>query len=285
MLRRLKENSYATLGPWTRCGDLQRQSLSGAAALCLCLVFGVVMATQQDGESSASATTADPPGGTGSFLLTATNTGPTYAPTFTGNGELGVRVPPHGQGYEGGAVPPSRNWRASTLSPRARAAAGQHPDLVDPDVLRGGQAFTLAGGNPRWRQSINLRTGVVATQRMWTAPDGRVTDLSYQVLTDRARPDVGLVRLEMTPRWSGTATITDVIDGSPATLSTQLEKGWSLSNRRDWVSVQTVGTKITAAIVSQLSTSANVRGRMIPVDQSVDQSVGQQLGLHSRRRP
>ena len=83
----------------------------------------------------------------------------------------------------------------------------------------------------------------------------------------------------MTPRWSGTATITDAIDGSPATLSTQLEKGWSLSNRRDWVSVQTVGTKITAAIVSQLSTSVNVKGRMIPVDQSVDQSVGQQLGF------
>ena len=103
---------------------------------------------------------------------------------------------------------------------------------------------------------------MIATSGRWTAPNGRTTDLSYQVLTDRARPDVGLVRLEMTPRWSGTATITDAIDGSPATLSTQLEKGWSLSNRRDWVSVQTVGTKITAAIVSQLSTSANVKGQV-----------------------
>ncbi len=143
-----------------------------------------------------------------------------------------------------------------------------------------GQAFTLAQGKTTdWRQSINLRTGVIATAGQWTAPDGRTTDLSYQVLTDRARPDVGLVRLEMTPRWSGTATITDAIDGSPAMLSTQIEKGWSLSNRRDWVSIQTVGTKITAAIVSQLSTSANVKAQMIPVDQSVDQSVGQQLGF------
>ena len=32
---------------------------------------------------------------------------------------------------------------------------------------------------------------------------------------------VGLVRLELTPRWSGTATVTDAIDGSPADLSTQ----------------------------------------------------------------
>ena len=239
------------------------------------------MATQQGGESSAAATVVDPAGGTGSFLLTATNTGPRYAPTFTGNGELGVRVPPQGQGYEGGAVPTQ-----SELAGFYAQAPGQVqqranvPTWSTLTFSEAGQAFTLAQGKTSdWRQSINLRTGVIATSGRWTAPNGRTTDLSYQVLTDRARPDVGLVRLEMTPRWSGTATITDAIDGSPATLSTQLEKGWSLSNRRDWVSLQTVGTKITAAIVSQLSTSANVKGRMIPVDQSVDQSVGQQLGF------
>src|SRR5579875_181498 len=52
--------------------------------------------------------TADPgsaPGPAGSYLLTATGTGSDYAPTFTGNGYLGVRVPPAGQGYAGGAVP------------------------------------------------------------------------------------------------------------------------------------------------------------------------------------
>jgi hypothetical protein len=41
----------------------------------------------------------------GSYVLTATGTGGTYAPTFTGNGELGVRVPPDGQGYAAGTVP------------------------------------------------------------------------------------------------------------------------------------------------------------------------------------
>jgi len=239
------------------------------------------MATQQGGESSAAATTVDPAGGTGSLLLTATNTGPRYAPTFTGNGELGVRVPPQGQGYEGGAVPTQSELAG--FYAQAPGQVQQRANIPTWSTLtfsEAGQAFTLAQGKTSdWRQSINLRTGVIATSGRWTAPNGRTTDLSYQVLTDRARPDVGLVRLEMTPRWSGTATITDAIDGSPATLSTQLEKGWSLSNRRDWVSVQTVGTKITAAIVSQLSTSVNVKGRMIPVNQSVDQSVGQQLGF------
>lgn len=116
----------------------------------------------------------------------------------------------------------------------------------------GGQALTLARGHTSgWRQSINLRTGVVTTTSHWTAPDDHVTDLSYEVLTDRARPDVALVRLEVTPRWSGTATVIDAIDGSDATLSTQLGKGWTRADRRQWVSVQTVGTKITAAVASQ----------------------------------
>jgi hypothetical protein len=40
--------------------------------------------------------------GEGSYRLTATNSGANYAPTFTGNGMLGVRVPDVGQGYAGG---------------------------------------------------------------------------------------------------------------------------------------------------------------------------------------
>src|SRR5205814_2325710 len=44
-------------------------------------------------------------GGTGEYILTAHDPGSGYAPTFTGNGELGVRVPVTGQGYAGGSVP------------------------------------------------------------------------------------------------------------------------------------------------------------------------------------
>src|ERR1700759_2387292 len=45
--------------------------------------------------------------GVGSFALTATSprTATGYAPTFTGNGRLGIRVPATGQGYVGGTVP------------------------------------------------------------------------------------------------------------------------------------------------------------------------------------
>src|ERR1700727_1358596 len=64
--------------------------------LKLACVTGAVMAL------AASAAAAS-----GSFVLTATNpaTSAGYAPTFTGNGLLGVRVPATGQGYAGGTVP------------------------------------------------------------------------------------------------------------------------------------------------------------------------------------
>lgn len=41
----------------------------------------------------------------GAYVLAATSTDGSYAPTFTGNGNIGLRVPPAGQGYAGGSVP------------------------------------------------------------------------------------------------------------------------------------------------------------------------------------
>ncbi len=75
-------------------------------------------------------------------------------------------------------------------------------------------------GVSNWRQSIDLHTGIVTTTATWTAPDGHVTDLSYEVLTDRANPYLGLVRLQFTPHWSGVATVTDAIDGTADTTAT-----------------------------------------------------------------
>ena len=74
--------------------------------------------------AAASGPAADGPGGTGSFVLTATSTGPHYAPTFTGNGELGVRVPPTARAMPGEPSPPCRSWPASTPRPRTPYSSG-----------------------------------------------------------------------------------------------------------------------------------------------------------------
>jgi trehalose/maltose hydrolase-like predicted phosphorylase len=235
---------------------------------------------------------ARPAPSAGAFVLTATTPGGAYAPTFTGNGMLGVRVPPSGQGYAAGTVPAQSElagfYAWPTGSPKPGDNVQQRANIPTWSTLtfsENGQTFTVPGpGISNWRQSLDLHTGIVTTTARWTAPDGRVTDLTYQVLTDRAEQFVGLVRLQFTPHWSGAATVTDAIDGTADTtaqplLTTQVTKGWDAPSQQDWVTIQAVGTGIRATVASQLQVSPNVSGPPTQTDQATDQSVGQQLGL------
>jgi trehalose/maltose hydrolase-like predicted phosphorylase len=226
--------------------------------------------------------TAVAAGGTGSYVLTATSTGGNYAPTFTGNGTLGVRVPPAGQGYAGGSVPAE-----STLAGFYAKAPGQvqqRANLPTWSTLAfsdGGQDFSLGTGQVSgWKQQLDLRDGVISTTATWTAPNGHVTDLRYAVFTDRARPDAAIVRLQLIPRWSGTATVTDLIDGTPATLTAGIADGFDAAAHRDWETIHTLGTGITAGLASTVNLSANAEA---PTDTRVassdSQTVGQQLSF------
>jgi len=223
--------------------------------------------------------------GAGSYVLTATDQGSRYAATFTGNGRLGVRVPATGQGYAGGSVPAQSElggFYAKPTKPKTRSdAVQQRANLPTWSTLTfsdGGRSYSLHRGRSEgWRQAIDLRTGIVTTNVTWHAPDGHVTKLQYQVLTDRAREYVGLVSLRLTPEWSGRASVTSEIDGSPAALTDQVGKGFDLATRRDWVTVQTQTTGIRATLASQLAASANVSPVSAEVDQSKLQSIGQRL--------
>jgi trehalose/maltose hydrolase-like predicted phosphorylase len=221
------------------------------------------------------------PGATGSYVLTATSTGSSYAPTFTGNGYLGVRVPPTGQGYASGAVPAE-----STLAGFYARAAGQvqqRANLPSWSALTftdGGQDFSLGAGQVTgWRQQLDLHDGVITTTATWTAPDGHVTGLRYDVFTDRARPQTGVARLEMTPHWSGTATVTDLMDGTPATLTTGIAKGWDSAAREDWETVSTQGTNLVAGLASRVGLSPNAANATDTPVSGGSQSVGQRLGF------
>ncbi|MFC9427843.1 discoidin domain-containing protein [Streptomyces sp. NPDC056987] len=145
---------------------------------------------------------------------------------YTGNGFLGVRVPPTGAGYAepGGAT----GWPLYTPRYDGAFAAGLYahepgttadrqviaalPTWTTMDVRVGGETFGPGSRISRYRQRVLLRCGVVVTTLRWTTADGRVTDLTYEVLTDRSDPHTGAVRLELTPRWSGTATVTGALD-------------------------------------------------------------------------
>ncbi len=207
-----------------------------------------------------------------------------------------MRVPAAGQGYAGGTVPadselagfyakPSRGMAAERVQQRANL-----PTWSALPLSVAGRTFSVgtrtgAGTVSGYRQTLDLRTGVITTSARWTAPGGRITEITYQVLTDRADANVGLVRLTMRPQWSGTATVTDEIDGTPDThvaagtpvLTRQVSKAWNLPTREDQLTVAALGTNIKATLASVLEPSGNVSAPSTETNAATAQSVGQRV--------
>ncbi|HWE08931.1 MAG TPA: discoidin domain-containing protein [Solirubrobacteraceae bacterium] len=246
--------------------------------------FGVLVCVTAATLALASAAVA---AGSGSdYVLTArTDHGSGYAPTFTGNGFLGVRVPASGQGYAGGSVPAQSElagFYAKPTNPKTVSDSVQQRANIPTwsTLLFGDGTQTFApnvGTTTGWQQSIDLHTGIITTTATWRASDGHTAKVTYQVLTDRANEHIGLVQLTVIPQWTGTATVTDQIDGSPATLTNQVTKGFDAAQHQDYVEVVTQGTGIHAAIASRLTTSPNITATPVEVGAGADQSIGQQV--------
>jgi trehalose/maltose hydrolase-like predicted phosphorylase len=236
------------------------------------------------------------PGNGGAFVLTAHSSSAAtgYAPTFTGNGLLGVRVPPAGQGYAPGTVPADSELAGFYAHPSHATAperVQQRANLPTWSTLSlsvAGHSFTGSGHSVAgYRQSLDLRTGTITTHARWTAAGGRVTDLTYQVLTDRAEENVGLVRLSFTPRWTGTASVTDAIDGTADTavakgtpvLTRGVSRSWDLPARQDNLTVEAVGTGIQAALSSVLVPDSSITAPSTEADVHAAQSVGQRISF------
>ena len=163
-----------------------------------------------------------------------------------------------------GPVRAGRLLRAGDERPKPANDVQQRANIPTWSTLTfsdGGTPFTSRARDVSdWRQSIDLHTGIVTTTATWTAPDGHVTDLAYQVLTDRASQSVGLVRLQFTPHWSGMATVDDEIDGTADTtatpeLTTQVAKGWNVAAHQDWVTVATKGIGVQATLAGQFGSA------------------------------
>jgi trehalose/maltose hydrolase-like predicted phosphorylase len=145
------------------------------------------------------------------------------APAYVGNGYVGTRVPADGAGYAAAPVPTQTHVAGVYAAVPDRVHGGAQPEgsvslpgwtQLDVDVA--GERYAAAQATS-YRQALDLRRGVVSTTATWSA-GGRVTDLTYDVTLDRSRQRVGLVRLRMTPRWSGTVTVRDLL-GAGADLS------------------------------------------------------------------
>ncbi|MFG2500519.1 discoidin domain-containing protein [Streptomyces sp. NPDC048441] len=214
------------------------------------------------------------------WTLTSTRLDPkdTYH-AFVGNGYLGQRVAPNGTGYA--AADAKTGWPLFTPrydgsfvsglyahnkdTTENRQVAAAIPTWTPLTVSTGGPAsetFTSATPAARishYRQSLDLRRGLVRTELTWTATDGRATDLVYDVLADRDDPHVGAVRLRMTPHWNGDAKVTDRIDGRGARRMTPTGGGARSGGQTMAVGFRTDGTKTEGAVASTLRAGHGVR--------------------------
>jgi trehalose/maltose hydrolase-like predicted phosphorylase len=74
-------------------------------------------------------------------------------------------------------------------------------------------ASATIGTTSKYRQSLDLRTGVLSTSFDWTSPAGDTTSFDYEVNANRADGHLGTVSVRAVPHWSGTATVVDQFDG------------------------------------------------------------------------
>ncbi len=154
---------------------------------------------------------------------------------FVGNGYLSQRVPPTGAGYvatgektgfpletpryDGAFVTGLYGEGPSSQTDVPRHAIAAIPTWSSLTVRAGEHTFTPQTPPEQishFRQSLNVQCGVVSTSLTWTAPDGKVTDLTYDVVADRTNPHVGAVRARVAPRWSGQVEVSGAIEGAGA---------------------------------------------------------------------
>ncbi|MFD4335647.1 discoidin domain-containing protein [Streptomyces anulatus] len=184
---------------------------------------------------------------------------------YIGNGYLGHRVPPAGAGYA--ATGEKTGWPLYTprydgafvsgLYARDKAVSeGREviaalPSWTNIDVGVGEETLgpdTPADRISHYRQTVFLACGLVRTSLRWTTADGRATDLVYDVLADRSDVHTGAVRLRMTPRWSGSATVTGRLDDRGARRVTLREDG----------TFRTLGTGIEGAVAQAMRRGSGV---------------------------
>src|SRR3954464_4798429 len=192
---------------------------------------------------------------------------------YVGNGYLSQRVPATGTGYV--ETTQKKGWPLFTPAYEGAFVAGlysKEPDpLIPPHdatiaaiptwstlrVTAGADTYstaTPASQISNFRQTLFLRCGILRTSLTWTPRAGRATDLVYDVLAVRDRPHVGAVKLTVTPRWNGPATVTDVIDGAGARRVNQTGGGKVANARTVDVAFRTT-TGTGGAVASTLSTA------------------------------
>lgn len=131
-----------------------------------------------------------------------------------------------------------------------------------------------------FHQQLDMHDGAVTTAATWTSPAGNVTRLTYRVFADRADEHVAVVRMTMTPQWSGQATVLAAMDGADAArLTRPATKAADPRRHEISESVKAIGTGITAALASRLDLSGiDVQQAKLALS-DVPESIGEEVSF------
>jgi trehalose/maltose hydrolase-like predicted phosphorylase len=198
------------------------------------------------------------------------------AEPYVGNGYIGLRIPAAGMGFLGdlGKI----GWPLGTERVASAIAAGVYAKVSDGIFYHEPKQViallptwsTLTFADPSgafspatasesnisdYRQVLDLRTGVVTTSGIWTSPGGNKMRFVYRVATDRARSHIAVVTLELTPLWTGKATVSSILDGAGARRLDLVSAGADLPTQTIHVTSKTKGTNILVAESATLHSS------------------------------
>ena len=208
-----------------------------ASILLAALQVGAYLPAQT-AHRTAAATSRDYAPDESAWVLTSSHFNNTFEEEpVVGNGLLGLRVPAAGMGFLGdlGKV----GWPLGTERIASAIAAGVYAKVSDSKfykepkeaiaLIPNWSTLTFADSSgvyspatasatniADYRQQLDLRTGTVTTSGIWTSPSGNKIGFTYRITADRAHGRRASVVLELTPMWTGSATIASVLDGAGA---------------------------------------------------------------------
>lgn len=174
--------------------------------------------------------------------------------TFLANGFISTRLMGDGVGNQGGKPLPcfaAGFYENEKLTPI--------PTWSDLRFYYGNTMFVV-DKTAGYKQTLNMRTGIFTTYATWRAKKKMLTG-KIQVLVSRADPNIGLIRAELTPSFSGVVGIgasESVTEANLVKLNGALLR--LTGGRSAVLSVyQTKQSKIALAIATVVPTNVGVR--------------------------
>jgi trehalose/maltose hydrolase-like predicted phosphorylase len=211
---------------------------------------------------------------------------------FVGNGYLSQRLPAIGSGYEGGGVLGEADWPLYNDRYTSALVAGVYEKSGDSDYIAslptwsglslavGGDvldASAPASAVSGYSQTLDMKNAIVTTSLTWTPKPGEATAVTYQVLANRQQMHLGQVQVEITPSWSGTLSLTGLLDGSSAQRITPVSRSVDLAANTATVQLTTPGRSTAVAeterLVAGKGVSATASSPVSPADDAATAGV------------